>query len=826
MAKSKQKTDKQKTGPSNEIRPNTTVAPVIFAFLEKKGLYIVAGVLFVMLLVLFSQFIFGDRVLLFKDAGSDTIGGHWPIYYNYAHYFKTEGIPKWSFAQGLGTNVFPGSMGDLLGDTVFLVKPENMPYAFAYIQMMKLFFAGIFFALFLRKKGFSYYVALIGAAIYAFTGFITIGSTWFVFTTEAMDLALLFYGLELLRQDNNPLVFPVAVALIIGFNPVYLYLDVLLVTAYLAISFLYKGFDKSDFKFLGKAFLLGVLGVGIATVLVVGNLDQIKESPRGSGLTSHEKFLRSYPVFVRAQNQFYETFVLRMLGNDMAGYCGNVNDGTFKGWNNWFEAPIQYCSLLVLLLLPQLFVLARSRLKILAALALLLAVLAVIFPYFRIAFWLFSGDYFRTFSLFFCVLEILLALKALELIIKQGKVNLPLLLATYALLVAALFGISMANDEVQIQVLIFLTIEAILLWVISYPAFRRAAMIALLPVLFIELIVMSWGTFYTRETLTKSELKTKTGYNDHTVDALAYIRSIDHGFYRVHKNYQSGPMHLKSLNDALIQGFYSSQSYHSFNNVYYARFLQKTQVISEHDIPGSSAEDQTRWIYGLGAHPILMQLVGGKYQLCEGAPKWLSTFWYDSIASFDSMKVLKNKYPLPLGFTYDRYITESEMSHISYIHKDMTLINAVVLDTSLISDDLHGLKRFWARDTLAMDTISPVNIVGIFSKIQSDSFHISRFEQSHIEGDIKVDSKKILFFSIPYSAGWTMKIDGRDVKPLMVNFGFLGCILDTGAHKIELNFEPPYYTAGIRVSAISLLILAGLAIAAFLMRMRKKEVTS
>ena len=821
MAK-KQDSGKKKIAPRQEGKTMPILANVKFDFLEKNGILIASGALLAMLLVLFSQFVFGDRLMLFKDAGSDTIGGFWPLYEHYAHYFRTDGIPKWSFTQGIGTSVFPAFLGDVVADILYIIKPQNIPYAFAYIQMLKIFFAGLFFFLFLRKKGLSHYVSLIGAAMFSFSGFVTIGSTWHVFCSEAMNLALLLYGLELLRQNNNILVFPIAVALTAAINPVYLYLDVLLVVAYLAICFLDNGFKKTDINFLGKAIFLGILGVGIATFIIVGNLDQIIESPRGGGLVSYDKELSKQQVFHLEKSIFYETFALRLLGNDMCGACGRGGGDAYKGWNNWFEAPAHYCGLIVLLLLPQLFVLARRRLKILAAAALAIAALTVIFPYFRLAFWLFSGDYFRTYSLFFYLLEILLALKALELIIERQKINIPLLMATYLIILGILFFIPTANDELQPLVLFFLTAELLLILAFHYPSLRRAAMIALMPFVFIELIVMSWGTFCnTRETLSKTELATRTGYNDHTLEALSYIRSHDNGFYRIHKNYFSGPFtKMTSYNDALIQNYFSSASYYSFNNMNYARFLQKTEVISNTYKEGYSAEIFTRFIGGVVNRPLLMELISSKYLFSKGPWDKVYNLWYDSIAVFDDVKVLKNRLFLPLGFTYDRYISEKDMAPISTLHKDFMMLLCGVLDTS---QEINGLVHMTAKDSTIIDTFSVNALAGIIDHLRTDSLHISLFSQNHLEGDIKTDRKKILFLSIPYSKGWHMKVDGNDVKPLMVNFGFLGCLLEPGGHKVELTFEPPYYTAGMEASVISLILYGGLVIIVIVSRRRKKQ---
>ena len=398
-------------------------------FFEKNGIYLLAGGILTMLLILFSQYILDDRIFLFKDTGGDSINFNWPSHYLYSQYLRHEGIPKWSFSQGLGQNVFPALLGDVPSWLLYFVSPANLAYMFVYVEVIKFSVAALFFYLFLRKINFSTYAALLGAAMYTFTGFMTVGSTWLIFPTEAAYLAMLLYGIEAIRKDNNWLVFPIAVALAASNNPVVFYLDSLLIVSYLAVTFILNGFTKSSALFLVKAIGLGSLGLGIAAFLMLGNIQQFVDSPRGSESFSYTKTLSSKPIFKTDEWGSYRTFLQRMLSNEMPGHTA-APGRNYMGWKNYLEDPMQYCSLLSLLLVPQLFVFAGKRLKILAGACLAIAIIPVLFPYFRYAFWLISGDYFRTYSLFFDILQIVLALVALELILKQKKINIYLLLAS------------------------------------------------------------------------------------------------------------------------------------------------------------------------------------------------------------------------------------------------------------------------------------------------------------------------------------------------------------------------------------------------------------
>ena len=143
------------------------------------------------------------------------------------------------------------------------------------------------------------------------------------------------------------------------------------------------------------------------------------------------------------------------------------------------------------------------------------------------------------------------------------------------------------------QVMIFALAEAVLIWMVTSPAFGRVAYWMLPLALVLEILVLTWPTFNDRSTIRKSELETRMGYNDYTNEAVQLIKKHDNGFYRVFKNYPSSVATARGLNDAMIQNYYGYTSYHPFNQKNYVRFMEKMRMIS------GTNEAETRWIEGL-----------------------------------------------------------------------------------------------------------------------------------------------------------------------------------------------------------------------------------
>ena len=71
-----------------------------------------------------------------------------------------------------------------------------------------------------------------------------------------------------------------------------------------------------------------------------------------------------------------------------------------------------------------------------------------------------------------------------------------------------------------------------------------------------------------------------------------------------------------------------------------------------------------------------------------------------------------------------------------------------------------------------------------------------------ITGTVDLSENKILCFSIPYSAGWTAKVDGQPAELLRANTMYMALPLEAGVHEIELNYSVPGVWIGAVLSAL------------------------
>jgi len=720
------------------------------------GIYLVLGAVFLIQLFVFKDYIFFQKLYLFLDAGGDSYNTFYPGFVHSARYIRTDGIPTWSFYQGMGKNIFPGGISSPFGLILKLIGPDKLGFGIVYVELLKMVLTGVFFYLFLRLINFSKYTCLTGGVLASFLGYLILGSSgWYVHSTNVVYFALLLYSFELFYTKKNPIMFPVAVFFVAG-NPFSLYLNAVFLFTYSLLRLLtdQKFTFKESIVFLLKLAGLGTVGVGIGVIFSFDAFFGMINSPRVSGDVRAAGSLVSVPVFGLPDRLQGVTEMMRLFSNDLLGTGSN-----YSGWKSYSGAPEFYAGLLPLLLLPQVLFLKNMKKRLLFTGFLFIWIIPLIFPFFRFALYVFVGNYYKHgLSLFIPIIILMFGLHGLENIEKKNRINYIVLLITLLLLLTVLYfpyfhgtpyaGKNIINNNLRTVISCFLLLYTGLFYFLKFDKFRSYIKFLLLIAICAEVGYFSSITVNDRKTVTREQFESKVGYNDYTVDAVNYLKSVDPGFYRINKDYSSTLAEVKSINDAKIQGYYGTPSYSSFNKQEYIDFLKATGIIEK------GQESKTRWAIGLLKRPFLQAISSVKYNLLKNEDLTnKSAFFqtvYKPITQFSDVTVLENSFYLPLGFTYDKSISTEDYLSLSQTRKDMAMFKAVVTDSNL--PDLHRMGADEMRENIKKLTLG--NFIEMVEQKRSDAMRMTSFSQKEIKGEITLDKQKLLFFSIPFDTGW------------------------------------------------------------------------
>ncbi|KRN90361.1 membrane protein [Ligilactobacillus ceti DSM 22408] len=91
-------------------------------------------------------------------------------------------------------------------------------------------------------------------------------------------------------------------------------------------------------------------------------------------------------------------------------------------------------------------------------------------------------------------------------------------------------------------------------------------------------------------------------------------------------------------------------------------------------------------------------------------------------------------------------------------------------------------------------------------KIQQHALQNIKFSNNGVSGSITTNKQGILTSSIPYSSGWSARVDGHQVPVLKTNLAFVGLKLTPGKHKISFSYQIPGLHKGLIISGLTLII--------------------
>src|ERR1035437_6799362 len=133
---------------------------------EKYGIKIALGLIAVIAVCCFKDFLLQQKIYLFKDIGSDSLNASWPWMAHSADYIAQYGVPSWSFNMGMGQNILSFSFYDPFDYILYLFGKDNMPHLIIYKELIKIILAGFLFFKYLKLLKLSNYTATVGSMMF------------------------------------------------------------------------------------------------------------------------------------------------------------------------------------------------------------------------------------------------------------------------------------------------------------------------------------------------------------------------------------------------------------------------------------------------------------------------------------------------------------------------------------------------------------------------------------------------------------------------------------------------------------------------------------
>ena len=109
---------------------------------------------------------------------------------------------------------------------------------------------------------------------------------------------------------------------------------------------------------------------------------------------------------------------------------------------------------------------------------------------------------------------------------------------------------------------------------------------------------------------------------------------------------------------------------------------------------------------------------------------------------------------------------------------------------------------------------------GMLAKLGDEELNVTSYDETNVKGEIDALSDGTLFITMPYSEGWTAKVDGEEREIKGIGDALIGIPLSAGHHTVELRYVPRFFGYGV---AGSLACVALAAAIIFLPKLKKKK---
>lgn len=732
----------------------------------------------------------GGRFLFYGDFNVQQV-----TFYRLAHDAIRSGNLGWSHLTDLGANFVGSYSFYLLGSPFFwLTIPfpgEWLQYMMGPLLILKFGCASLTAYIYLQRYVHHKTYALLGAVLYTFSGYSTFNIFFNHFHEAIVFFPLLLASIDEFMYNRRRGVFALAVAACCIVNYYFFVGMVVFCAIYWVVRMLAGSWKITLRDFIWMA-LEAVLGVGMACILLLPSIYSVLQNYRV------DNPINGWDGLVYASEQRYwhilECFFFPPDIPARANFTpdSNAKWGSVAAWLPLFSMTG---------VLGWMQIRKKHWLKKLLAILFFMAFV----PVFNAAFQLFNASYYaRWFYMLTLVMSLatILALDNMEIVNWKRAIRQTTLVT---LGIALLIGLmpKITTDENKINHLTF--------GVEGYPA-RFWAYVAL-ALGSLALLAVLFRMFRRSSRQFRQSLLAGAA----AVGVLAGAYGIALGKTQADNNWKHLiPYCLNGGEDLTITGLDSVRSdfYESIDNA--GMFWQIPTIQAFHSIvPGSVMEfyDSIGVTRNVASRPdtshyalrgltsvrwLFDDCTDGQYFAGgeDGTPEMPGWVFYGTENGYD---IWENQYYIPMGFTYDDYVTTEEYESCIKAQREKLMLKAIVLDETQVKKYAH---LFQHGDTALYSYSEETYFEDCTRRA---AMACSEFSYTHtgFTAEITTSRPTLVFFSVPYEGGWSARVNGQTVEIEQVNVGFMAVEVPAGESQIVFTYRTPWMDTGILISFLS-----------------------
>ena len=714
------------------------------------------------------------------------------------------GAPRntFSWATDLGSGVMNAYSFYLYGSPFFwlsVLLPQSwLPYMMVPLLVLKFGVAGGGAYLYLRRYVKNANYAVLGACLYALSGF----AVYNVFFNHFVDVVALFPYLlwaldEAIYEDRHGLfAFWVAVNLL---NNYFFFVGQVI---FLCIYFVCK-LTAKDFRLTGRKFghLLweSVLGVAMGCLLLFPAVLSLLQNPRTIDLSSGWGFL------TYAKVQQYLAILLSWILPPDSPYLTSV----------WSEGVIKWTSMTAYLPLCSLAgAMAYWRSRKADSKKRIVAVCAVcaLVPVLNSAFYALNSSYYARWYYMPTLILAAMTVNALE--DPDIDLDAPARGIGWIMLATLVFAVVPVRDD---------TTETWSFGVLKNPGqFFAVLGFGLLGLMLYRVLCSKW-----RQDSRFAQRMTAAVLVFACAFTMVHIGIGKFGQWHTDSDLVEQDTNALLLKNDLPEGDYRIDTYKIHDNI--GMWLDKSCL----QYFGSTAAPSILSFYpGLGVkrdvrsepeitNYALRGLLSVEYLITT--PEKRESFEDEAdagwtyLADVDGYTLYHNDNYVPMGFTYDYYVTEATYQTSIKTLRSNLLMRALVLED-------EDVKAYGQYLTELPDEMLEELYYDSYTQDCADrrahSCSVFQMNNAGFHAEITLDKPNLVFFSVPYDDGFTAYVNGEKTDILRVDEGLMAVLCPAGASSIDFVYQAAGLSASRVVTAVAIPVWV-VYVACFVRRKRR-----
>ena len=723
-------------------------------------------------------------------------------FYHYMNEFVKTSAGQWSWNTDLGSSAVNSYSFYLLGSPFFwlscLFPASWSPYLMTPLFILKFGVAGLAAYTWLRRYTRGQNAAVLGACLYALSGFMVYNTFFNHFLDCVALFPFLLWALDEFVLEKRRAVFPLLVAL----NLVNSYFFFAGQIVFLFLYFFIRLFTRSYRVRLKEFFLLAfesLLGCAMGCVLAWPAVLSLAENPRTVDLSSGFGFL----LYGRVQ-QYFAILTSLILPPDPT-YLPNIfTDCLIKHTSMTAYLPVVGIAgvLAYIHLKPKCWMTRLMQTCLVMALV----------PALNSAFYAMNSSYYARWYYMPILIMCAATVRAVEderADLERG-VKIVTVLTTIYIIFAVVpkkeddaWSFGVVQDQAQFWLMLLTALLGIALFALTiYVSRTRPALVRRL-----FAAVLGFSVFYAVVHISLSKFpqwegdaELKTQYY-----AAESIDWPDDGFFRAdtYGTYDNLGLWMEPTS---LQFFNSTVSPSIMD--FYPRLGVKRDV-------SSKPEQELYALRGLlGVKYIFMPHdKSSEFAQNYGQYGYVYAFEDETFTFYENLNCL------PMGFAYDKYILLDDLEAMTESSRSLMLVRAVGLTEEQAQRFADLLQPVEDTDKQGLTYESYVEDVAARRAQSVSSFDA---DGSGFTATITLDRENLVFFSVPFDEGFTATVNGVETEVERVSGGMCAVVCPAGESTIVFTYVTPGFVPACAAAGCATVVWAYYALGQRALKRRKK----